>query len=92
MVLASIGARIASLAVDLPVDNVKLTMLRENNVIPDPAARPLAGLGIEETPLDRGLRVLADSIPVQHAEDGIGPMERKRFWAEIRGSRLPAAD
>jgi hypothetical protein len=36
--------------------------------------------------------VLADSIPVQHAEDGIGPMERKRFWAEISGSRLPAAD
>ncbi len=91
MVLASIGARIASLAVDVPVDDVKLTMLRENNVIPDPAARPLAGLGIEETPLDRGLRVLADSIPVQHAEDGIGSMERKRFWAEISGSRLPAA-
>lgn len=90
MTLASIGAKIASLAMDVPVDDVKLTMLRESNVLPDPAARPLAGLGISETPLDQGLRILARSIPEQLAEEGVGSMEKKRFWADIAGSRLNA--
>ena len=90
MPLASIGAKIASLAVDVPVDDVKLTMLRESNVLPDSTSRPLADLGITETPLDRGLRVLADSIPEQLAEDGVGAMEKKKFWADIAGSRFNA--
>ena len=54
------------------------------------ASSTLADLGITETPLDRGLRILADSIPEQLAEDGVGSMERKRFWADVSGSRLNA--
>lgn len=88
--LASIGAKIAALAVHVPVDDVNLTMRRESNVLSDPAAHPLADLGITETTLDRGLRLLADSIPEQLAEDGVGAMQKKKFWADINGSRLPA--
>jgi NADH dehydrogenase len=91
MPLASLATRVASLAVDLPIDQVKLTMLQEENVLSDPNARPLADLGIEETPLDKGLRILADSIPEQLPEEGVGSMEHKRFWAEIAGSRYSAA-
>lgn len=90
MPLASIGAKIASLAVDVPVDDVKLAMLHENNVLSDPSSHPLADLGIEETPLDQGLRMLASSVPEQLPEEGVGSMEHKRFWADISGSRVPA--
>lgn len=89
MPLASIGAKIASAAIDMPVDDVKLTMLRENNTLPR-NARPLADFGVEETPLDHGLRLLADAIPEVFPEDGIGAMHHKRFWADMKGSRLSA--
>ena len=49
----------------------------------------LADLGIAEMSLDRGLRILADSVPEQLAEDGVGSMQKKKFWADISGSRMP---
>ena len=88
--LASIGAKIASAAIDVPVDDVKLTMLRENNVLPTDAPR-LSDLNVQETTLDEGLRILADAIPEVLPEDGVGAMHHKRFWAEIRAARLSAA-
>ncbi|HKO57193.1 MAG TPA: hypothetical protein VJ276_15055 [Thermoanaerobaculia bacterium] len=54
--------------------------------VPDaPALR-----GIDLTPLDEGLRMLADMLPEVLPEDGVGKMERKRFRADIRGTRYDA--
>ncbi|HEU4521936.1 MAG TPA: NAD(P)H-binding protein [Thermoanaerobaculia bacterium] len=86
MPLASLAAKLASMAVEIPLDETKLTMLREKNVLPDSAGRPLESLGIQPTPLDDGLRKLADLLPEQQPEDGVGPMHHKRVWADIAGS------
>ena len=83
---AQLASRLAP--VDLPVDENKLTMLQETNVVRDENALEL--LGIEGTSLDRGLRLLADALPEALAEDGVGSLEHKRFYANIRGSRHSA--
>ncbi|HEU4886849.1 MAG TPA: NAD(P)H-binding protein [Thermoanaerobaculia bacterium] len=84
---AQLAARLTP--VDLPVDENKLTMLEETNVVRGVNALEL--LGIEGTSLDRGLRLLADALPEALAEDGVGALEHKRFYANIRGSRHSAA-
>ena len=86
MPVAAFAARIASFAADIPFDETKLTMLRENNVLPDTAGNVLQSLGIAPTPLDKGLRQLADLLPEISPEDGVGPMQHKQFWADIAGS------
>ena len=86
MALASLATKMASLAIDLPFDETKLTMLREKNVLSDPAADPLGKLAVEPTSLDEGLRKLADALPEQMAEDGVGAMHHKTFWVDISGS------
>jgi NADH dehydrogenase len=94
--LASLGVRLAEgtkleklLGVKLPLNDAKLKMLLEGNFIEHPSANALtARLGVEPTPLDVGLARLADSIPEQLPSEGVGPLRRKRFWADIQGSRL----
>lgn len=86
MALASLAAKMASLAIDVPFDETKLTMLREKNVLSDPEANPLEQLVVEPTSLDEGLRKLADALPEQMAEEGIGSMHHKSFWVDITGS------
>lgn len=73
---------------DVPLDENKLTMLAETNVVRGENAVEL--LGIEGTPLHRGLRMLADALPEAMPEDGVGSLEHKRFRADIRGSRHSA--
>jgi uncharacterized protein YbjT (DUF2867 family) len=94
--LASLGVRLAEsaqveklLGVKLPLNDAKLSMLLEGNFIEHPSANALtARLGVKATPLDVGLARLADSIPEQLPSGGVGPLRRKRFWADIKGSRL----
>ena len=86
MALASLAAKIASYAIDMPFDETKLTMLREKNVLSDPASDPLKQLAVEPTSLDEGLRKLVDALPEQMAEDGVGSMHHKSFWVDIAGS------
>jgi NADH dehydrogenase len=94
--LASLGVRLAEstnlekyLGVKLPLNDSKLKMLLEGNFIEHPSANALtARLGVRATTLDAGLTKLADSIPAQLPSEGIGPLRRKRFWADIKGSRL----
>jgi NADH dehydrogenase len=74
--------------IDVPVDENKLTMLEETNVVRGENALEL--LGIDGTPLDEGLRMLADVLPEALPEDGVGSLEHKRFHAEIRGTRHSA--
>lgn len=89
MSLASIGTKIAGMAVDLPIDDVKLTMLQEKNVVRGKSAAEI--LAVQTTPLDEGLRRLADAIPEMLPEEGFGSMEHKRFRADIAGTRHNAA-
>lgn len=68
------------------VDENMLTMLKEKNVVRGRSA--VAVLGIQPTPLDEGLRLLADALKEALPEDGFGSLEHKTFFAEIRGSRF----
>jgi len=88
--LARAGAAMADLAgITLPVNESQLTMLREGNVIRNAGGNALPGIfGITPTPIDDGLRMLADLQPEQLPEEGVGSLEKKRFWADIAGSRL----
>src|SRR5215218_9445999 len=93
--LASLGVRLAEstkleklLGARLPLNDAKLRMLLEGNFIEHPSANALtARLGVRPTTLDAGLAKLADSIPAQLPSEGVGPFRRKRFWADIKGSR-----
>jgi uncharacterized protein YbjT (DUF2867 family) len=76
------AARIA-----LPIDRTKLTMLHEINVISGANALKEL-LRIEPTPLDNGLGMLAESLPEQLPEQGVGALQHKRFFADIEGAGI----
>jgi NADH dehydrogenase len=88
--LASLGIKAArTLGVGLPVDEAQITMLREGSLIERAEDNALVSLlGVTPTPLDQGLRRLADTQPEQLPQDGVGDLGRKRFWADVAGSRL----
>ena len=92
--LASAGATIAGLlGTRLPINENQLTMLSEGNVIKTPGGNALTGVfHIIPTPLDSGLRKLADSQPEQTPDEGVGALKRKRFWIDIAGSTLTAEE
>jgi NADH dehydrogenase len=71
------------------VDENMLTMLKEENVVRGRSAVEV--LGINATPLDHGLNLLADAMRETLPEDGVGSLEHKKFFADIRGSRFTAA-
>ncbi len=74
------------LRVSLPASLEKIAVSLPDESLPAPTL--LRDVGIEETPLDRGLRILADSLPEKPLEEGLGRLHHKRFWADIRGSRF----
>lgn len=86
--LSEIGAKlVSSLHFELPFNESQLAMLREQNVIDDPAHNALTTVfRIEPTRLDEGLRRLVDEQPELLPERGVGALERKRFWAHIHGT------
>lgn len=84
MALAQLVTHLGALAVRLPVDENKLTMLGETNVVRGRDAAE--AVGVERTPLDRALRLLADALEEALPEDGVGTLEHKRFYADIAGS------
>ncbi|HET8772893.1 MAG TPA: NAD(P)H-binding protein, partial [Thermoanaerobaculia bacterium] len=71
------------------VDENVLVMLKERNVVRGRNAVEV--LGLTATPLDEGLRLLADALKEALPEDGVGSLEHKTFFAEIRGARHTAA-
>lgn len=88
--LASAATAVAEMVGSpLPVNQSQLTMLREGNVIGTAGANALTSVfKIEPTTLEEGLKKLADAQPEQLPDEGVGTLSRKRFWADISGSRL----
>lgn len=90
--LAQAGLKVAeAVGVDVGINDSQMQMLVEGNTLPPGANNALIRVfGITPTPLDEGLRHLADALPEQLPAGGIGPLKRKRFWADIQGSRYDA--
>jgi NADH dehydrogenase len=88
-VLAKAGIRaLGAVGIDVPFSDSQLAMLREGNVIANPEANALTEiLDVPPTSLQRGLELLADVQDEQLPDEGVGPLTRKRFWADIQGSR-----
>lgn len=80
---------VPSFLAQLGVDENKLTMLEETNVSRGKSAAGL--LGVNMTPLDEGLRLLADAMKETLPEEGFGSLQHKTFYADIRGSRFTPA-
>jgi uncharacterized protein YbjT (DUF2867 family) len=87
--LAKAGMRaLGVVGIDVPFSDSQLAMLRERNVIADPRANALTEvLGVTPTSLQRGLELLADVQEEQLPSEGVGPLMRKRYWADIQRSR-----
>ncbi|HVT04665.1 MAG TPA: hypothetical protein VHL58_14980, partial [Thermoanaerobaculia bacterium] len=90
--VATTGAKLAAfLGVDFPVDENVLIMLQEENYIHKARDNGLSGVfGMTGTPLSEGLRRLADAIPEALPSEGVGPLQRKHYWADIEHSALDA--
>ena len=90
--LAQFGIRAAgAVGVDFGLSDSQLQMLIEGSALPPDANNALTrAFGITPLSLDEGLRRLADVQPEQLPDDGIGPLTRKRFWADIADSRFDA--
>jgi uncharacterized protein YbjT (DUF2867 family) len=86
--LAALGAKAVSLVGwKIPLGDAELQMLREGNVIAEGKPNALSEvLGITPTPLDEGLKRLAALQPEQLPDEGVGTLERKRYWADITGA------
>ena len=88
--LAAVGARVGeAMGLSMPITPGQITMLEERNVIDDPAQNALTAVfELTPTPLDAGLAKLADALPEQLPEAGVGGIEHKHFWADIERCRL----
>jgi NADH dehydrogenase len=87
--VANIGVKIASaVGLDVSFNDSQMKMLAEGNEIAQGRENALDTLGITATPLDTALRKLADDQEEQLPDEGIGPLRRKRYWADISGSRM----
>lgn len=90
--LAMAGAQLADrIGMEVPINADQILMLLEENVIRPGRTNALTEVfGITPTPLAQGLGKLADTLPEKLPEQGVGPLQRQRYWADIRGSRLSA--
>lgn len=86
--IASTGMKALGLVgIDIPFSDGQITMLSEGNRIEEGRENDLVTtLGVRPTPLQEGLERLADAQAEQLPEEGIGAMQRKRFWADIANS------
>ena len=86
--LTSFGISLAeSAGLPVPFHEAQLTMLREGNRIPADRVNALTDVfDITPTPLEEGLRILADGLPEALPSEGFGALKRKRYWADIAGS------
>jgi NADH dehydrogenase len=90
--LASWGMRaLDAIGIDVNFSEAQLAMLAEGNVIaPDRPNGLTDVLGVLPTRLEEGLRRLVNEQPEQLPSAGVGPLTRKRYWVDIRGSAYDA--
>jgi uncharacterized protein YbjT (DUF2867 family) len=90
--LASFGVRAAqTFGLRLGFSESQLTMLLEGNCLTNPSDNALVNVfGITPTPLADGLSMLANAGQELLPDEGIGSLERKRYWADITASRFTA--
>jgi NADH dehydrogenase len=90
--LASWGMRaLDAIGIDVSFSEAQLAMLAEGNVIaPDRPNGLTDVLGVLPTRLEDGLRRLVNEQPEQLPSAGVGPLTRKRYWVDIRGSAYDA--
>lgn len=90
--VAKAGAAVAErVGMDLPINTSQITMLLEENVIPEGRPNALSEVfGITPTPLGTGVALLADALPEKLPAEGVGPLSHHVYWADIEGSRLSA--
>ena len=92
-VASAVTAAAEMFGAELPVNQGQLTMLKEGNVINTPGANALTAVfRIEPTPLEVGLKKLADAQPEQLPDEGVGALKRKVLLADISGSKLTAEE
>ena len=85
--LASLSAKaISRIGWKVSFGDSELQMMKEGNTIREGRRNGLDLLGITPTPLDVGLRALAELQPEQLPSQGVGSLKRKRYWADIVGS------
>ena len=92
--LATAGVSMAGvLGLKVPLSESQITMLSEGNWIKTPGTNALIGVfQLRPTPLDSALRKLADSLPEQTPDQGVGVFKRRRYWTDISGSRLTSEE
>ena len=89
--LAEFGTKLAGKAgIELPADENKLTMLRESETLEPDRNALVTEFDEPPTSIDEGLRKLIDAFPEQKPSDGVGPLHEKRYFADIRDSKLEA--
>jgi uncharacterized protein YbjT (DUF2867 family) len=91
-IAVSAGIKLAdALGVELPIADAQLRMLLEENVVTADSENALTEtLGLAATPLDEGLRRLADAAPEQLPSEGFGPMHARVFAAEKSDTAMTA--
>lgn len=77
--------------IELPVDPGQVTMLNEGSVVRSADGNGLHILEVRSTPLDDGLRKLADVALEQLPDEGVGGLEHKRFSLVVENAGLDAA-
>ena len=89
--IASVGIRLASaVGIGVAFNDSQMKMLTEGSQIASGRENALfTQFRMTPTPLDEALKRLADDQQEQLPDDeGVGPLRRKRFWAEMAGSAL----
>ena len=90
-IVAGWGIRaLGAIGVEVPFSEAQFEMLTEGNVVPPGRDNAIDVLGIPGTTLAEGLARLVDDQPAQLPSEGVGTLERKRFWIDIDGARLDA--
>jgi NADH dehydrogenase len=90
-IIAGWGIRaLGAIGVDVPFSEAQLTMLGDGNVVPPGRDNAIDILGIPGTTLAEGLARLIDDQPEQLPSDGVGTLERKRYWVDIDNTQLDA--
>jgi len=92
--LAKLGSGVAeAVGLDVRVTNDQITMLTEGNIISSGGVNALTEVfGVTPLTLGEGLGLLVDSMPERLPTEGMGSLERQRYWADVRGSTKSAEE